>query len=78
MATFTFRYPIACSRFAPYVFIGGGAIFGGGQLTLFDTTSRGDIEFTTRSGAVTKAIGQFGGGIEIRLTPHIGLTNDFS
>jgi hypothetical protein len=78
LATFTLRYPIGCSRFAPYVFAGGGAIFGGGQLSLFDTTSRGDIEFTSRSGAVTKAIGQVGGGIEIRLTPHIGLTNDFS
>jgi hypothetical protein len=27
---------------------------------------------------VTKAIGQFGGGLEIRVTPHIGLINDFS
>ena len=78
LATFTFRYPIGCSRFAPYVFAGGGAIFGGGQLSLFDTTSRADIEFTSRSGAVTKAIGQLGGGIEMRLTAHISLTNDFS
>jgi hypothetical protein len=29
-------------------------------------------------GSETKAIGQFGGGLEIRLTPHIGLINDFS
>jgi hypothetical protein len=78
LATFTFRFPISCARFAPYVFAGGGAIFGGGQLSLFDTTSIGDVTFTTRSGAVTKAIGQFGGGLEIRLTPHIGLINDFS
>ena len=78
LVTFTVRYPIGCSRFAPYVFAGGGAIFGGGQLSLFDTTSRGDVEFTSRSGAVSKAIGQFGGGIEIRLTRNVGLINDFS
>jgi hypothetical protein len=78
LVTFTLRYPIGCSRFAPYFFAGGGAIFGGGQLSLFDTTSIGDVTFTMRSGAVTKAIGQFGGGLEIRLTPHIGLINDFS
>ena len=78
LLTFTLRYPISRSRFAPYVFAGGGAIFGGGQLSLFDTTSRGDITFTSRSGAVTKAIGQLGAGFEIRLTPHVGLTNDFS
>jgi hypothetical protein len=75
LATFTFRYPIGSSRFAPYVFAGGGAIFGGGQLSLFRL---GDLEFTSRSDAVTKAVGQFGGGIEMRLTPHIGLINDFS
>jgi hypothetical protein len=25
-----------------------------------------------------KGIGQFGGGIEVRVTPHIGIMNDFS
>jgi hypothetical protein len=28
LGTFTFRYPIGCSRFAPYLWVGGGAIFG--------------------------------------------------
>jgi hypothetical protein len=78
LGTFTFRYPIGNSRFAPYVFGGGGAIFGGGQVSRFDTVSLGDIEFTSRSGSVTKAVGQFGGGFEVRLTPHIGLINDFT
>src|SRR5437762_1507271 len=29
IGTLTFRYPIPCSRFAPYFFAGAGAIFGG-------------------------------------------------
>jgi hypothetical protein len=78
LGTFTLRYPIGCSRFAPYLFAGGGTIFGGGQVSRFDTTSRGDIEFTSRSGSQAKLIGQFGGGFEVRLTPHIGLINDFT
>jgi hypothetical protein len=77
LATFTLRYPIGCSRFAPYVFAGGGAIVGGGQLTSFQTNPLG-VAFTSRSDAETKAMVQFGGGLEIRITPHIGWTNDFS
>src|SRR3954451_3563896 len=30
LGTLTFRYPIPCTRFAPYVFAGGGGIWGGG------------------------------------------------
>lgn len=30
------------------------------------------------TGSATELIGQFGGSLEIRLTPHIGLINDFS
>jgi hypothetical protein len=78
LGTLTLRYPIGCSRFAPYVFAAGGAIFGGSQFTHVDTTSIGDVAFTSRSGARTRAVGQFGGGVEVRLTPHIGLTNDFT
>jgi hypothetical protein len=32
----------------------------------------------THSGSETRAFGQVGGGLEIRLTPHIGWMNDFS
>ena len=31
LGTLTLRYPFHCSRFSPYIFGGGGAIFGGGQ-----------------------------------------------
>jgi hypothetical protein len=29
-------------------------------------------------GATAEAIGQFGAGLEIRVTPHVGWMNDFS
>jgi hypothetical protein len=76
LGTFTLRYPIPCTRFAPYVFAGGGAIFGGGQKTTFIAIPDGEV--TSRSGSTTEGIVQFGGGIEIRITPHIGWMNDFS
>src|ERR1700746_2029437 len=31
LGTFTLRYPIQCSRFSPYIWAGGGVIFGGGE-----------------------------------------------
>lgn len=78
LGTFTLRYPIGCSRFAPYAWAGGGAIFGGGERdrVVFDT---GTSDFTTRhSSGDAKAMGQFGGGLEVRLTKRIGWINDFS
>jgi hypothetical protein len=78
LGTLTFRYPIPCSRFAPYAFAGGGAIFGGGGRTevLFDVD--GDVIGTRAHDSETKALGQFGGGFEVRFTPTIGWMNDFS
>jgi hypothetical protein len=83
LGTLTLRYPFHCSRFSPYIFGGGGAIFGGGQrpenvlvaepgegLDIVQTQGHTDSE--------TKAIGQVGGGLEIRITPHIGWISDFS
>jgi hypothetical protein len=78
LATFTLRYPIGCSRFAPYVFAGGGLIFGGGQrITLSNTVLPGG-SISRRSDTFTEIIRQFGGGIEVRLSPHLGVINDFS
>ena len=74
LGTLTLRYPIPCTRFSPYVFGGGGAIFGGGGRTSFDA-SDGDFP---NDNTETRAIGQAGGGLEIRFTPHIGWINDFS
>jgi hypothetical protein len=82
MGTLTLRFPIACSRFAPYFWLGGGGIFGGGQdHDFFITPVVGgsvaliDHKFPAEK---TKSIGQIGGGFEVRFTPHIGLQNDFS
>jgi hypothetical protein len=84
LATLTFRYPIPCTRFAPYVFAGGGGIFGGGQRTeflLIEDVEEGEVNdqiVTRRTDAEAEWIGQFGGGVEVRITPHIGWINDFS
>ena len=69
LGTLTFRYPIPCSRLAPYVYVGGGAIF--------NEEDQSDF-FRTIHDADAKAVGQFGGGIEIRLTPHMGIIHDFN
>ncbi len=75
LGTLTFRYPIHCSRFAPYVWAGGGGIFGGrtDREHHFDTV----VEDITHED-VSKAMGQFGGGLEVRITHHVGWIGDFS
>lgn len=89
MGTFTLRYPMPSSRFAPYAWVGIGAIFGGGQSDrlvaeeIDDEGLNGEggelIEAQTlHTGSSTELVGQFGGGLEIRFTRHIGWTNDFS
>jgi hypothetical protein len=75
--TFTFRYPIKCSRFAPYVWGGIGVIFGGGESETLDFLPNEDI-VTVHHDGDPELMGQIGGGFEIRLTPHIGIINDFS
>ncbi len=77
LGTLTLRYPIHCTRFSPYVFAGGGGIFGGGENTEFVGCPDCFIK-TRHTGSESRAIGQFGGGLEIRITPHIGWISDFS
>jgi hypothetical protein len=76
LGTLTFRYPIPCSRFAPYVFAGGGGIFGGGERTRL-VVNDGVIR-TEQTDSQSELVGQFGGGVEVRITPHIGWINDFT
>ena len=84
LATVTLRYPIGDSRFAPYAFAGGGAIAGGGQQLAFESVNLSGQPGGTNplrpvyTDSQTKALGQFGGGFEIRLNSHLGLINDFS
>jgi len=78
LTTFTLRYPIGSSRLAPYMFAGGGLIFGGGQRVTRSSTVLPGGSVSVRSGSSTETIYQFGGGIEVRLTPHVGMFSDFS
>ena len=80
LGTFTLRFPINCSRFAPYVWGGGGAIFGGGRDHDFVLDPAAPLGVVRRefNADETRAMGQVGGGFEVRFTPHCGWTNDFS
>ncbi|KAF5408895.1 MAG: hypothetical protein Udaeo2_09150 [Candidatus Udaeobacter sp.] len=82
LGTLTLRYPIPCTRFAPYAWAGGGAIFGGGERDVLHTQGPPDAfavhAQTDHFGSETKALGQFGAGLEIRFARHIGWTNDLS
>ena len=75
LGTVTLRYPIGCSRFAPYTWAGGGGIFGGHRDRVVDVggaTERIDHDEESR------VMGQFGGGMEVRITPSVGWISDFS
>jgi hypothetical protein len=82
LGTFTLRFPAHCSRFAPYLWGGGGVIFGGGDRDelVSDPTAPGSAPLfhTEHHGTSTEGIGQVGAGFEFRFTPHFGWTNDFS
>ncbi len=86
LGTFTVRYPVPCTRFAPYAWAGVGAIFGGGESDKLITRPIVGVPpdaFTVDARTQhfdgdTKLIGQFGAGLEFRITRHIGWTNDVS
>src|SRR5215471_2689146 len=83
LGTLTLRYPIPCTRFSPYIFGGGGGIFGGGQRPINKRFTEAGEDFDVvqtvgHTDAETKALGQVGGGLEVRITPHIGWIGDFS
>jgi hypothetical protein len=75
LGTFTVRYPIGQTRFAPYVWMGGGGAFGGhNETAVYAGGSLERIDHHVES----REMGQLGGGFEVRITPHIGLLSDFS
>ena len=82
LGTFTLRYPVPCTRFAPYAWAGIGAIFGGGERETLHTQGPPDAfavnAQTEHFGSETKVLTQFGAGLEIRFARHIGWTNDLS
>ena len=73
VGTFTFRYPIPCSRFAPYGWVGIGGIWGGG-----DTIRVQIDDVVIRNDGDGHLMGQYGIGFETRFSPHFGWTNDVS
>jgi hypothetical protein len=82
LGTFTIRFPIG--RFAPYVFAGGGGIFGGGDIERVKVSpirrggngeTYGEVSYGDDS---SKAVAQVGGGLEFRFTRHIGVMSDVS
>jgi hypothetical protein len=82
LGTLTLRYPIPCTRLAPYAWAGVGAIFGGGERDVVHTQGPPDAfavnAQTEHFGSETKVLGQFGAGLEFRFARHIGWTNDLS
>lgn len=87
LGTVTLRYPIGCSRWAPYAFGGIGGAFGGSYSIGHEVTIRDDVQglpdiesFTSSDVNQNDARlqGQGGVGIEYRFTKHIGIMADFS
>jgi hypothetical protein len=85
LGTFTLRLPARSSRLAPYIWGGGGLIFGGGESDEIVSDGVGGpgggavpLFHTEHHGTSTEGIGQIGAGFEVRFTSHIGWTNDFS
>ena len=82
LGTLTLRYPIPCTRLAPYAWGGVGAIFGGGERDQLHTRGPPDAFLvnaqTDHFGSETKVLTQFGAGVEFRFARHIGWTNDLS
>ena len=82
LGTVTLRYPIPCTRLAPYAWGGVGAIFGGGERETLHTQGPPDAfavnAQTDHFGSETKVLGQFGAGLEFRFARNFGWTNDLS
>jgi hypothetical protein len=73
--TITLRYPIGCTRFAPYIYGGGGVMFGRDKQDLIRQPNESLVH---RDDSDPRAVGEVGGGVEIRITRHIGWINDVS
>ena len=66
---------IAGTRLAPYGYAGGGILFNGSRAEDLVDRER-NLGSVTRHSDV-EGMGQFGAGFEFRVTPHIGVINDF-
>ena len=76
LGTLTLRYPFHCSRFSPYVWGGFGGHFNGSNDQPVKGRGPDERKFVDHSD--NRLGGQVGGGLEVRITKHIGITGDFS
>lgn len=72
--TLTLRYPFHCSRFAPYIYAGGGVLFSERQRV----TNLPNRDLTRTDEDDPIACGQVGGGLEVRIIRHVGWIGDVS
>lgn len=77
LGTFTLRFPISCSRFAPYMWVGGGGVWGN-DAEQFALNAAGGVVRVNGDDSEGHAMGQVGAGFEVRFTPKVGWQNDFS
>jgi hypothetical protein len=75
---FTFRYPIPCSRFAPYAYVGAGGIFGGQDRSGIFQNANGNFDLTDDDDNDGRFMGQYGVGFEVRFTQKFGMINDIA
>ena len=75
LGTFTFRYPIPCSRVAPYVWAGAGGVWAGTDDNFVPKAVGAAVNDSDDDGTF---MGQAGAGFEVRFTSHVGWTNDIS
>jgi hypothetical protein len=79
LGTLTVRFPLHCSRIAPYVYGGAGAIFGGGERDELVLAGLAAPTYTTiHHDSEPEFVGQIGAGFEVRLTRHLSFINDFN
>jgi hypothetical protein len=75
--TVTLRYPIPCSRFAPYIYAGGGVLFSKRERVSVLLAGMPNLGHRADDND-PRACGQAGGGLEVRVTRHIAWIADFS
>ncbi len=71
-----FRFPVPNTRFAPYGYAGGGVLFNGTRLETL--AANGASPASVRRNSDVEGMGQLGAGFEVRITPRLGVINDFS
>jgi opacity protein-like surface antigen len=79
LGTVTLRYPFRCTRFSPYIWGGFGGFFNGNNDKPAGQGADSNVigRFMDNKDE-NKMAGQVGGGLEVRVTRHIGITGDVS